>query len=66
MKKIISVVLCVMLLFSAVSFTAFAGEDKTDETTETNLPGVIGFQYISTFLYILISNYPTHHKNVKQ
>jgi hypothetical protein len=34
MKKIISVLLCVMLLFSAVSFTAFAGEDKTDETTE--------------------------------
>jgi hypothetical protein len=36
MKKIISVVLCVMLLFSAVSFTAFAGKDKakTEETTE--------------------------------
>ncbi len=34
MKKIISVVLCVMLLLSAVSFTAFAGKNKTGETTE--------------------------------
>ncbi len=36
MKKIISVLLCVMLLLTAFSFTAFAGEDKdkTDETTE--------------------------------
>lgn len=36
MKRIISVLLCVMLLLSGASFTAFAGEDKdkTDETTE--------------------------------
>ena len=36
MKKIISVLLCVMLLLSAFSFNGFAGKEneKTDETTE--------------------------------
>lgn len=35
MKKIISVLLCAVLLLSAISFTAVAGNDeKTDETTE--------------------------------
>ncbi len=36
MKKIFSVLLCVVLLLSAFSFNAFAGKDneKTDETTE--------------------------------
>lgn len=34
MKKIISVLLCVMLLLSAVSFTASAAKDKAEETTE--------------------------------
>ncbi len=35
MKKIISVLLCAMLLLSNASFTAFAGEkDEAEETTE--------------------------------
>lgn len=34
MKRIISVLLCAMLLLSGASFTAFAGKDKAEETTE--------------------------------
>ncbi len=34
MKKIISVLLCAMLLLSAFSFTAFAAKDEAEDTTE--------------------------------
>lgn len=34
MKKIISVLLCAMLLLSSASFTALAGKEKEEETTE--------------------------------